>query len=204
MFVNVGEFVSRFAPRVCAHCGKRHDPPYWQRSLFRSWEVLNRVARLTIRAATEVRFAERVRATDPAGARAHLRVASRAIRKAEAQREIHCGYLVLASRRGTYDPSDESHVEYCLETALERVIDASVWLTKVTERLNEILPTLPAVPDFDDACPPRFLAPRTVSVADRVLALFKRRQRRKTAAPEDAPRRISRGRAPPTLELCTL
>ena len=53
--------------------------------------------------------------------------------------------------------------------------------------------------------PPRHsLIHRPVSVADRIEALFQRRRRSKAAAPEEVPRKPSRGRAPPFLEACSL
>ena len=41
-------------------------------------------------------------------------------------------------------------------------------------------------------------------VGETIRALFNRRQRSTAAAPEDAPRKLSRGRAPPVPALCTL
>jgi hypothetical protein len=53
--------------------------------------------------------------------------------------------------------------------------------------------------------PPRHrLVHRPANAADRIEALFKRRRRSKAAAPEDAPRGVSRGRAPPSLAVCSL
>ena len=52
--------------------------------------------------------------------------------------------------------------------------------------------------------PRRCIHDRTPSPTDRIEALFKRRRRSKAAAPEDAPRKVSRGRAPPSLADCPL
>ena len=52
--------------------------------------------------------------------------------------------------------------------------------------------------------PERQLICRPPRPTDRIEALFKRRQRWRSAAPEDAPRRLSRGRAPPSLSDCSL
>jgi hypothetical protein len=42
------------------------------------------------------------------------------------------------------------------------------------------------------------------NLSEIIRTLFKRRQRSKAATPEDAPRKVSRGRAPPLLSDCTL
>lgn len=42
------------------------------------------------------------------------------------------------------------------------------------------------------------------NLSEIIRALFKRRQRSCAAAPEDAPRKVSRGRAPPSLSACPL
>ena len=52
--------------------------------------------------------------------------------------------------------------------------------------------------------PPRQLLARPLQPGERIEALFQRRQRSKAAAPEDAPRNVSRGRAPPSPSDCAL
>ena len=61
-------------------------------------------------------------------------------------------------------------------------------------------PTAPAHPAVSRA----FLLHRTTLTLERSEVLFKRRRRFRPAVPEDAPRRVSRGRAPPLLSAASL
>ncbi len=79
---------------------------------------------------------------------------------------------------------------------------------RIEQRSNEILEDAKAAAEDGRAVidtperpvPPRsFLLLLRSHVSESIRALLQRRQRSKAAAPEDAPRRVSRGRAPPSL-----
>jgi hypothetical protein len=204
----VGKAVFSSASRLWTH-----DPPEWKRSIFRVWDALARTCRFTQKAASELRASERLLATHPECARQHLRLASQAVRKADAQRERVCVYLIAAGSPGAYERCEEPLVQDAAFHAFERGMENGAELDAVSERLNRALADLPGTSGIDDRrphlpggarLPRRFLTRGLLSAADRIRALFKRRQRFCAAAPEDAPRRVSRGRAPPSFAVCSI
>ena len=206
----MGEAVSLSTSRS----GKRPNRPTWQRSLFRVWDALHRTARCNLKALIELRIAEQFRATQPRVARQHLRLAARAVRRAEAQRKLALDLIVATGTRSAYKPRDTFIVQHVVTNVFEWRMEVGAEVDELWQRLNEALALLPgALDDRDDdrpgvwtrgRLPRRFLTHALLAAADRIHALFKRRQRSKAAAPEDAPRRVSRGRAPPFLSAATL
>ena len=190
------------------------DPlPEWQRSIAIVRDALDREARWTRVAARELRTAERLGATHPKCALQHLRLASDALRKAEKQRERASVYLLAAGLPGASTPGDEPLLRFAAFRVLLRGNARGAELDAAWERLNEALAELPDNVRIEDSrrpvpggvrLPRRFLMRGLLSATERIDALFKRRQRSGAAAPEDAPRRISRGRAPPSLGFCPI
>ena len=156
---------------------------------------------------------ERVRAAHPGLARRYLRRASKDVRKADELRAVAflnlLGYGLEVDVDFQFPPSE-----------MVRILAAAIQVTKASlglwKRLDAMLKQVEAISaelaEHDArprlTIPPasrrRFLVYRLRSAAVRILAFLKRRQRSKAAAPEDAPRRVSRGRAPPSPALCPL
>jgi hypothetical protein len=93
-----------------------------------------------------------------------------------------------------------------LQTALE-IADLA---RKIDQRSAEVLAEAEQAagegrtfPDLPTPSPPRSHLLR-IDAGECIRALLRRRQRSRAAAPEDAPRKVSRGRAPPLLSACPI
>jgi len=115
-----------------------------------------------------------------------------------------------------YAMAPETLFPFVLSLLSDRIVEMDREIAALSARLNEaseevvelwengIGPEPKVEPPSRPKPPRRCLIHRPVSAGDRIEALFKRRRRSKAAAPEEAPRNVSRGRAPPSLEACSL
>ena len=190
------------------------DLPRWDRSIERVWIAVIGELRWSVKAVTALRVWHRIRGTDPESARLHLQRATRAAQVAENARGRAFIDLLAACQPGTFAPDEEPQLYDAAFAVMRSASDAGERLDILWERLRQAFAALAAAGDGTGDARPRLTARRRLArraltyrllgAAERIVARFKRRQRRKAAAPEDAPRRVSRGRAPPLLSDCSL
>jgi len=190
------------------------DLPRWDCSIDGVWRAVLTELRWSVKAATALRVWHRTRRSDPESARLHLQRATRAARVAENARERGFIDLLAAGQPGTFAPAEEQQLHDAAFAVMRTASDAGERLDLLWERLRQAFAALAAAGDGTGDARPRLrarrrlvrraLTYRLLGAAEGIIARFKRRQRRKAAAPEDAPRRVSRGRAPPLLSDCSI
>jgi hypothetical protein len=186
------------------------DLPRWDESIDRGWRAVIAELRWSVKAVKALALWHRTWMADPASARLHLHRATRAARAAENARERGAISLLAAGQPGTFEPGEERQVRHAAFQMIRTANQAGERLDLLWEKLQQAFAALAAAGDGRIYIAPRpglarrILRFRLLTVAQRILAHIKRRQRRKAAAPEDAPRRVSRGRAPPLLSDCSL
>jgi len=210
----VGEAVIKIAPEL-SPSGRTGRGRFsaWFRTLGRVRKAIRRAGGLVEQASDALEACERRWTARPRLARRHLRRASKAVRKADELRGRALVGLSVAGGEAAQVPGETVRVTKASISIVQTSLATWVRLDEMMKRVEEASAALgvgdgdnrPPVPKPAWPIPPRrFLARWSRSVADRILALFKRRQRRTTAAPADAPRRVSRGRAPPSVAGCSL
>ena len=122
----------------------------------------------------------------------------------------------LKAALALYAMAPETLFPFALSLLSDRIVEIDREIAALSARLNEaseevvelwengVGPEPKVEPPSRPKPPRRCLIHRPASAGDRIEALFKRRRRSKAAVPEDAPRRVSRGRAPPSLTVCSL
>jgi len=115
-----------------------------------------------------------------------------------------------------YATAPEAVFPFVLCCLSDRIVDADEEIAAMSGRLaaasDEVMELAedgvgpkPKIEPPSRPVPPRLtLVRKPVDVAGRIEALRKRRRRSRAAAPEDVPRKLSRGRAPPSLQACSL
>ena len=179
--------------------------PRWDRSIDSTWKAVIRELRWSVKSVKALHLWHRTRRTDPASARLHLGRATRAAQVAENARERGAVHLLAAGQPGTFRPGEEQQLTDAAVAVLRSANQAGERLDLLWDKLQQVFVFLAVNGDgrTDAAIRPavarRVLRYRLLSAAERILARIKRRQRSRAAAPEEAPRKLSRGRAPPLL-----
>ena len=185
----------------------------WGRPLASAWRAVFRYGRLTERAARFLSACQRLRETNPRRALLLLHRAAADVRKADELRGRAVCY-VLDSGQAEIPRHQLRRVRFCALDVLSESNEKGQRLDEVMEQLKQVTAALAGL-EVDEVRPSvsapwsrlplrRFLGRRLRSAAERILALFQRRQRSKAAAPADAPPKLSRGRAPPSFSPCPI
>ena len=180
--------------------------PRWAAILDLGWRCMRQSDRLVDRAAADLQAAERLHSRHPDRARRRLVAASVALRKADrlrgrtfeavwfGDRECPPDQMPLRDHASIHAFWDGMRVFARLDQVWEQVRQAIAVLdAEGVDDGRSRIPSWPPVRRRDA------LRRGSLIARDRILALLKRRERSKAAAPEDAPRKASRGRAPPAL-----
>ena len=164
----------------------------------------------TVKSARSLVIVHRCKA-DPISARRHLEHSLRGARTAQRARESGVLCIVAAGLAGGVigTPAEERQRNADLDVVLRTFRDAGARLDLIWEGLRQAFVALAGAQDGRPWVERprrkrRVLQYRLLQAAERILAHIKRRLRWKAAAAEDAPRRVSRGRAPPLLADCAL
>ena len=176
--------------------------PRWDRSIDSSWKAVIKELRWSVKSVKALHVWHRTRRTDPASARLHMHRAMRAALIAERARERSAINLLAAGQPGTFEPGEERKVRHAAFQVIRSANKAGERLDLLWEKLQQAFAVLSPAGDGRPHVVRRRFARRVLrdrlrSAAERILARIKRRQRSRAAAPEDAPRRVSQGRAPP-------
>ena len=186
------------------------DLPRWETSIDSTWKAVLRELSWSVKAVKALRLWHLTRVADPVSARRHLERAIRAARMAENARERGAINLLAAGQPGTFQPGEERQLRHAAFQVLRTANQAGERLDLLWQKLQQAFDALAASGDGRShvAVRPgvarRLLKQRLLSAAERILAHIKRRRPSQAAAPEDAPRRVSRGRAPPLLSAASL
>ena len=176
----------------------------WRRYIERGWEAVRLASERAEHAVRALAACEHAGSAHPRRARRHLHAASKDVAVA-AELRLDAWMSLLAAG---IEEEHSSREMVAIISAVLQVVKASAALWKRLDDLRKRVETVGAVLAIGDLRPRvaipsaarrRVLADRLRSAAVRILAFLKRRQRSSAAAPEDAPRRVSRGRAPPFL-----
>jgi hypothetical protein len=180
----------------------------WRRYIASTWDAV-RIASDRVECASHLMaVCDSVRGAHPRLARSYLRRAEKNVGLAY-ELKIHTFMCLLATGiEYDYPPSEMVRI---ISFALQ-VVKASDGLWQRLDAMLKRIQTVSAElgPDVRPRVPVctalqrHHLAQRLRSMAVRILAFLQRRQRSRAAAPEDAPRRVSRGRAPPFLSAATV
>ena len=186
----------------------------WYRTLRGVRAFIRHAYELIDEASADLEACNRLMLWHPRSARRHLRRASKAVRKAD---ELRGHAFIGLCNAGTEAQQVPGETVRAVKASIPIVWEGNA----MGSRLDALMTRLRfAAADLEEVLPDdgrsrmpqpasrlprrRFLAHWSLSATSRILALFKRRRRRTPATPADAPRNVSRGRAPPSLEACFL
>ena len=193
-------------------------PPAWTGPAVHAFRALEVCERFMDIARRHLAFSLRVTtARDPLRAMHHLPPAARWLQRANEQYTIAADDMNRAVHIMTMAPQQvEGDVAaHALMDIVERLGEISAQLAELSERLEErsketLADALAAAEEGRPliGAPVRPIPPRSFflrpNVGEVLRALLTRRQRSKAAAPEDVPRKRSRGRAPPLRSACPI
>ena len=217
----MGSSLDSFVRDYRARCSDaRTAPPLWTDTAVYAHGALDRCESLMRDARKHLAFSLRVTtAREPIRAMHHMPHAANWFSRATTEYALAVELmerttLIMDMLPETVDIDAATRVIFDIGRRLAEIGEALALLSsRIDRRSKELLADARAAVAegrpilLDDPVrpiPDRAFLLRNAEVTESLHALWKRRQRSSAAAPEDAPRKVSRGRAPPLLSDCAL